>query len=88
MTNEDAIKWLDNLKNDIGNPHYEGLWHYAQAIDEIIALLEERKPKPVSPVLKRSYYRCGACGEGIVGIERDGFGLAYCSACGRAVLWK
>ena len=40
MTNEDAIRWLDNLKNDIGNPHYERLWLYAQAIDEIIALLE------------------------------------------------
>ena len=40
MTNEDAIRWLDNLKNDIGNPHYERLWPYAQAIDEIIALLE------------------------------------------------
>lgn len=42
MTNEDAIRWLDNLKNDIGNPHYERLWPYAQAIDEIIAMLEEQ----------------------------------------------
>lgn len=38
MTNEDAIRWLDNLKNDMGNPHYEGLWPYAQAIDEICSL--------------------------------------------------
>lgn len=43
MTNEDAIKWLDNLKNDIGNPHYECLWPYAQAIDEICKMLEEQK---------------------------------------------
>ena len=43
MTNQDAIKWLDNLKNDIGNPHYEGLWPYAQAIDEICYLLEEQE---------------------------------------------
>ena len=43
MTNEDAIRWLDNLKNDIGNPHYEMLWHYAQAIDEIMELLEEQE---------------------------------------------
>ena len=42
MTNEDAIRWLDNLKNDIGNPHYERLWHYAQAIDEICYLLKEQ----------------------------------------------
>jgi len=39
-------------------------------------------------VLKPPYYRCGACEEGIVGIERDGFGHAYCNACGQAVLWK
>ena len=41
MNNEDAIKWLENLKNDIGNPQCEYLWHYAQAIDEICAMLEE-----------------------------------------------
>ena len=45
MTNEDAIKWLENLKNDIGNPHYECLLHYAQAIDEICAMLEEQEAK-------------------------------------------
>ena len=45
VTNKDAIKWLANLKNDLGNPHYECLWHYAQAIDEICELLEEQEPK-------------------------------------------
>lgn len=40
MTNEDAIKWLENLKQDIGKLRHEDLWPYAQAIDEIIALLE------------------------------------------------
>ena len=45
MTNEDAIKWLENLKNDIGNTHYECLWHYAQAINEICALLEEQQKR-------------------------------------------
>lgn len=45
MTFEDAIKWLDNLKNDLGNPHYERLWPYAQAIDEICELLEEQEPR-------------------------------------------
>lgn len=43
MTPEDAIKWLGNLKNDIGNPHYECLWPYAQAIDEICELLKEQE---------------------------------------------
>ena len=43
MNCEEAIKWLTNLKNDLGNPHYEYLWPYAQAIDEIIAELEEQQ---------------------------------------------
>ena len=45
MTNNEAIKWLMNLKNDIGNLQYEGLWHYAQAIDEITELLKEQEPR-------------------------------------------
>ena len=40
MTNEDAIKWLENLKQDIGQLRHEDLWPYAQAIDEIIELLK------------------------------------------------
>lgn len=41
MTPEDAIKWLGSLRNDLGNPHYECLWPYAQALDEIVELLEK-----------------------------------------------
>ena len=40
MTNEDAIKWLENLKQDIGQLRHEDLWHYEQAIYEIIELLK------------------------------------------------
>ena len=43
MTNKDAIKWLENLKQDIGQLRHEDLWHYAQAIDEITELLEEQE---------------------------------------------
>ena len=42
MTNQDAIRWLDNLKNDIGSLYYERLWPYAQALDEIAVMLEEQ----------------------------------------------
>ena len=65
MTNQDAIRWLDNLKNDIGNPHYEGLWHYAQAIDEICCMLEEQaKTKVVFGRTKDGEFvtECGNCG--------------------------
>ena len=39
MTNEDAVKWLENLKSDIGKMQFQALWGYEQAIDEIIDLL-------------------------------------------------
>ena len=41
MTNSEACKWLMNLRNDIGAPHYECLWPYAQAIDDIVTELED-----------------------------------------------
>lgn len=43
MTNQEAIKWLENLKQDIGQLRHEDLWPYAQAIDEIMELLEEQE---------------------------------------------
>lgn len=89
MTNEDAIKWLGNLKNDIGNPHYECLWPYAQAIDEIIELLKEREA--VEPVLQGSggwlrtidLWYCGACHARIS--KRSS---KFCQTCGRKVKWE
>lgn len=41
MTKTEAIKWLSNLKMDIGKPQYQELWHYEQALDEIIQALEQ-----------------------------------------------
>lgn len=45
MTNEDAVKWLSNLKDDIGRDRNGTLWHYGQAIDEILELLKEQQPR-------------------------------------------
>lgn len=64
MTNDDACKWLNNLRNDMGNPHYECLWVYAQAIDEIILMLEEQpqivqcKDCRKGTVLDEYYVKC------------------------------
>ena len=41
MTNLEACKWLMNLRNDLGDLRYESLWPYAQAIDDIVAELED-----------------------------------------------
>ena len=88
MTNEDAIKWLENLTSDIGNPHYECLWPYAQPLVEIAAMLKEREPKPVK-VTKNAYnyefYHCPNCDRGfeLTYYKRP----AYCDKCGQAVKW-
>ena len=39
MSKDEAIKWLINLQSDIGKSEHRALWHYEQAIDEIIDLL-------------------------------------------------
>ena len=39
MDKFDAQIWLESLKDDIGR--YSDLWHYGQAIDQIIALLNK-----------------------------------------------
>ena len=89
MTNQDAIRWLDNLKNDIGNPHYERLWHYAQAIDEIMELLEEQEAKTVIAIEKRfndcdlTGY-CPFCSRPLI---KD-WAENYCGYCGKPVLWE
>lgn len=60
MTKKEAIKWLENLKEDIGRPRYpryEALWHYEQALDEIIQTLTQKSKTgewiPVSERLPR-----------------------------------
>lgn len=45
MTREEAIKWLSNLKKDIGKTQHQELWHYEQAIDEVIKTLQQEPSK-------------------------------------------
>ena len=40
MTCKESIKWLENLKNDLGQSRHQDLWHYEQALAEIIELLQ------------------------------------------------
>ena len=41
MNKVDAVKWLNNLKNDIGDARHSDLWHYTEAIDDAISVLNE-----------------------------------------------
>ena len=36
------IKWLQNLKKDIGQSQHQDLWHYAEMLDEVIGTIESR----------------------------------------------
>ena len=87
MTHEDAIKWLGNLRNDLGNPHYECLWPYAQALDEIAQMLEEQEPKPAvvtTNAYGTKFYHCPKCNHDLYTYPRQ----RYCSQCGQAVKWE
>lgn len=42
MTRGEACNWLRNLRADVGKIEHKGLWHYEQALAEIIELLEEQ----------------------------------------------
>ena len=39
MTKGEAINWLRNLRADIGKIEHQELWHYEQALEEIMELL-------------------------------------------------
>lgn len=41
MTNNQAVNWLINVRADIGKIEHQDLWHYEQALAEIIDLLSE-----------------------------------------------
>lgn len=86
MTNNDAIKWLENLKQDIGQLRHEDLWPYAQAIDEICGLLKEHEPlEPIrmhhTEHKQTDNYRCKFCGNDMY------FEQTYCECCGKKVKW-
>lgn len=101
MTNEEAIKWLENLKQDIGQLRHENLWPYAQAIDEIIDMLEEQEAVEPIEVFKKGTncyeYYCKRCGNKvgtILGSKHSifpGVKLSiehFCDVCGQAVRWS
>lgn len=42
MTRGEAVNWLINIASDIGKAEHRELWHYEQALSEIIELLESQ----------------------------------------------
>ena len=59
---EEKIKWLTNLRTDIGKSEHQELWHYEQALTEII----EDMTEPVKHgewVEDGAIVKCDKCGE-------------------------
>jgi len=91
LTNKDAIKWLGNLRNDLGNPHYECLWPYAQALDEIAEMLEEQETEPQMVLFRDDGEYCPHCStitSRAMGVQKLHRGTRFCPYCGKAVTWN
>ena len=46
MNNREAVNWLINISADIGKAEHSDLWHYEQALTEIMDMLESAQPEP------------------------------------------
>ena len=40
MSKSEMIKWLQNLKEDIGQTQHQDLWHYEEMLDKVISTIE------------------------------------------------
>lgn len=80
MTREEAIKWLKNIKKDIGYPRHEALWHYEQALDETIEVLEQEPRKGEWVRNDNGTYSCSICHAWIP--EEQHYYARYCLYCG------
>ena len=43
MTREEAVNWLTNITDDIGEIEHLDLWHYEEALKEIKGILESEQ---------------------------------------------
>lgn len=73
------IKWLNNLKSDIGQPQHSQLWHYAEILDVIAKYLEStERTGEWKHEGDCGITRCGQCGWSI----EECIEWNYCPNCG------
>ena len=90
MKNEkDMIKWLNNLKSDIGQPQHSQLWHYAEILDVIAKYLESTDRTGewlVYPLLDEGRWElaCPECGDTF--IRAVGYKPHFCENCGARMM--
>lgn len=96
ITREDAVKWLTNLRDDCGR--YQDLWHYAEALDQIIKLFDADvapvrhgrwesysiEPEAYDIAGVKSWAKKYRCSEcGFLHTVIEDFGIyTYCPRCG------
>lgn len=82
MTREEIKKWLENLKEDIGHPRHEALWHYEQSLDEIIQTLTQEPKTGEWITNKDGYSKCSECGFSFGCIVCPHEETDFCPNCG------
>ena len=80
ISREEAIKWLESLKSKISETQYQSLWHYEQALVEIIEALSQPE-RPKGRWIRKTgifdgYSECSECAE--IALT----GLNFCPNCG------
>lgn len=63
----------------------DGRCNFTQLMKDALELLEEREP--VAPYWFEGIWKCGQCGDGVVGYGTDHYGK-FCPVCGRRVKWN
>ena len=90
MTTKEAVNWIINVRADIGKIEHQELWHYEQALSEIMDVLEDAVP------VVHGYWKavtddgidykriCSCCGEEAPFDESEDVYLLYphCPWCG------
>ena len=64
MTRAEAVNWLISIRADIGQARHSELWHYEQALADIIDLLEtqsERKMGKWVQAETMNIFECSCC---------------------------
>lgn len=93
MDKAEAIRWLINLRTDIGKGEHRALWHYEQALSDIMELLHVPTIEPKQGEWIHSpngidrdfiWWKCSECGQVIYSeTEEDRIEFhAYCGRCG------
>lgn len=88
MTTKEAVNWIINVRADIGKIEHQELWHYEQALSEIMDVLEDAAPVVHGRWVHHpeigwgSTWLCSECGEKTVETVMGEPRYKFCPMCG------